>query len=177
MNLPFILNLVFFQLVWFSSVVGAGAYGLHWLAMGAMIPLSVLAWFSPTRRSDLALATIALCVGLLIDNIWVKAGILAYPDYTFAPYWIGLLWVGLGLTINHSMAIFRDHTLIGSLVVGAFAPVTYLSGERFGAVIVQDLALTPLICVSWFVLFYGLAKWALAMTQAAGEPLEAQEQT
>ena len=61
--------------------------------------------------------------------------------------------------------------------MGAFAPVTYLSGERFGAVIVQDLALTPLICVSWFVLFYGLAKWALAMTQAAGAPLEAQEQT
>jgi hypothetical protein len=67
--------------------------------------------------------------------------------------------------------------LIGSLVVGAFAPVTYLSGERFGSVIVQELALTPLICLSWFVLFYGLAKWALAMTQASEVLVEAQERT
>lgn len=177
MNLYFILNLVFFQAVWFSCVVGAGAYNLHWLALGAMVPLLVLTWFGPTRRADLAVATVALCVGLLLDNIWVYTGILQYPDYTLAPYWIGLLWVGLGLTVNHSMALFRDHTFIGSLIVGAFAPVTYLTGQRFGSVIVPDVWLTPFICLTWFVLFYALAKWSLSMTNSDAGLVEAKEQT
>ena len=118
---------------------------------------------------------VALCVGLIIDNLWVNFGILSYPENTFAPYWIALLWVGLGLTVNHSMAIFRDHTLLGSLVVGIFAPVTYLAGQRFGAVVVEDIWLTPLISLAWFAVFYGMAKFALWLLDA--NSIQTQEST
>ena len=134
MSMFVIANFALFQALWFSSVVGAGGYDMHWLAIGAIIPLTLLTWFSPVRRLDFAVATVMLCVGLLLDNIWVQMGILAYPGASFAPYWIGLLWVGLGMTLNHSMAFFRDRGLLGALIVGAFAPVTYLTGQKFGAV-------------------------------------------
>ncbi len=163
MSLTVILNFVFFQALWFSCVVGAGAYGWWWLAAASLLPISVLGWWSEHRNADFTIAAIALCVGLVIDNLWVLMGILTYPENSFAPYWIAILWVGLGLTINHSMALFRDHTLIGSLVVGAFAPVTYLAGERFGAVTVNELYLTPVISVAWFVAFYAMAKVALRL--------------
>ena len=94
-------------------------------------------------NADFIIAGIALFVGLVIENMWVVMGILTYPDHALAPYWIAILWVGLGLTINHSMALFRDHTLIGSVVVGIAATVTYLAGQRFGAVEVGALYLTP----------------------------------
>ncbi len=159
-------NFVFFQTLWFSCVLGAGGYGLHWLALGALVPISVLTWFSKTRAADVAVAIVALCMGLIIDNLWINLGILSYPDSVFAPYWIALLWVGLGLTVNHSMSWFRDRPLIGSAIVGAFAPVTYLTGQRFGAVVVEELFLTVAISVSWFLLFYGLARFSLWMLEA-----------
>jgi len=168
-NLPVVLNFVFFQGLWFSCVVGAGAYGLAWLAIGALGPLAALTWFSPTRSADWLIATVALCAGLIIDNVWVGLGILSYPVSTFAPFWIALLWVGLGLTVNHSMALFRDHTFIGSLIVGIAAPVTYLAGERFGSVTVENLVLTPLISLAWFAVFYALSKFALWMVESEAQ--------
>lgn len=158
--MAFITNLVLFQTLWFSCVLGAGAYGLNWLALAAVIPLAISVWFTSTRRTDYTLAVLAMSVGLFVDNIWVATDILAYPDHTFAPFWIALLWLGLGMTINHSMVWFRDHRWIGSIVVGAFAPVTYLTGQRFGAVSVNDLSLTVLISISWFCIWFGLSRYS-----------------
>ena len=169
MTLPVVLNFVFFQMLWFSCVVGAGAYGLAWLAIGAVAPIAALTWFSRTRSADVLVATVALCAGLIIDNIWVAFGILTYPDYTFAPFWIALLWVGLGLTVNHSMAFFRDNTFIGSLIVALAAPLTYLTGERFGAVSVNDIYLTPLISLAWFGVFFAMSKFALWLVHSEAE--------
>ncbi len=166
MNIYVILNFVFFQFLWFSCVLGAGAYDLHWLAVGALVPIGVLTWYSETRSADIAVAVVALCMGLIIDNLWVNLGILSYPDYVFAPYWIAILWIGLGLTVNHSMSWFRDRLFIGPVVVGAFAPVTYLTGQRFGAVVVEELVLTAIISLSWLVLFYGLARFSMWMLNA-----------
>jgi len=168
-SIPVVLNFIFFQGLWFSCVVGAGAYGMAWLAIAAVVPIAALTWFSETRTADVLVATVSLCAGLIIDNIWVAFGILSYPESTFAPFWIALLWVGLGLTVNHSMAVFRDHTLIGSLVVGIAAPVTYLAGERFGAVTVAALYLTPLISLAWFAVFYGMSKYALWLVHSEAE--------
>ena len=166
MSISVVLNFVCFQALWFSCVVGAGAYNLNWLAVASIAPIAAVIAFTKSRTADLAIAVLAVCIGMIIDNIWVSLGILSYPGYSFAPFWIGILWFGLGLTINHSMAMFRDRYIIGSLIVGAFAPVTYLTGQRFGAVVIEDLWLTPLICVTWFVVFLGLAKFALWLADA-----------
>ena len=168
MSRSLVLNFVSFQALWFSCVVGGGGHGMVWLALASLVPISILTWYSPTRSADAIIALLALAAGLIIDNIWVVLGILDYPHNTFAPYWIAFLWVGLGLTVNHSMALFRDHTLVGSLVVGIAAPVTYLAGERFGAVVVADLSATPLISIVWFLTFYALSKFSLWMISNDG---------
>ena len=161
MNWFFFANLVFFQLLWFSCVLGAGVYQLNWLAVLATLPLIALTWFSPYRTVDVMLAITAVCLGMIIDNLWVGLGILSYPASSFAPFWIGLLWFGLGLTVNHSMSWFRDRLLLGPIIVGIVAPVTYLSGERFGAVTVDNLWLTPAISITWCLVFWGMSKYAL----------------
>ncbi len=166
MNTRFILNFVFFQLLWFSCVVGAGGYGLHWLALAAILPITLLTLTGVGRWQDFGIAAVALCVGVFLDNLWVRLDILAYPQSALAPYWIGILWYGLGLTVNHSLSWFRDRVLIGPLAVGIFAPVTYLTGARFGAVVVENLLLTGLISLSWVVLFYGLSRYSLWMREA-----------
>ncbi len=164
------LNFVVFQLLWAASVIGAGAYRLHfpvWVMLGV---LTAAAWFSPHRTNDAKLAALALGMGLVIDNLWVWFGILSYPASTVAPYWIGALWFGLGLTVNHSLRFFRDRGWLGALIVGAVAPLTYLTGERFGAVVINSLPACMLISVSWVLLFRILIP-ASAVPPSAPAPL------
>ncbi|MEM7078542.1 MAG: DUF2878 domain-containing protein [Pseudomonadota bacterium] len=163
MSKYFIANFVFFQCLWFSCVLGAGAYQWHWLAIGAVVPITVLTWFSPHRNTDFLITLIAVCIGLIIDNLWVATGILEYPHNTWAPYWIGILWYGLGLTINHSMAFFRDHQPWGSIIVGAAAPITYLTAQKFGSVAITSTLQMAFISLSWMVLFYGLSRFSLLL--------------
>ena len=156
----FLLNLVFFQVLWFACVVGTGGMGWAFAAPLALLPLIALSAFSPHRRLDWQIAAICVGFGMVIDNIWVAAGILAYDHGNYAPYWIGVLWLGLGLTINHSMSWFRDRRVLGPLIVGAFAPVTYFTGQRFDAVAVEATYSLVLISVSWALLFVVLSSMA-----------------
>jgi hypothetical protein len=167
-----IANLLCFQLLWFGCVVGAGANGWHWVGIASVLPLTVLACFSDTRWADFLTAGVAACFGLFIDNLWVRLDILAYPGHSFAPYWIVLLWYGLGLTVNHSLVWFRDRKWLGALLVGAFAPLTYLAGERLGAVDVEQMAMTAVIALSWVLGFRLLAHWSLWLVRSESSWLE-----
>ena len=155
-----VLNFVGFQLLWAGSVIGAGAYSLHLVAALTAAPLLILSFWSEHRNADWMVAAIALAVGLLLDNIWIFLDVLAYPSSSFAPYWIGLLWIGFALTINHSMSWFRDRRVLGPLIVGVFAPITYLAGARFGAVEVLNTPGLVVISIAWAGLFFGLSSLA-----------------
>ncbi len=118
--------------------------------------IALSTYFSTEKRSDWFVALSALAIGTGIDTLWISLGVLQYADYLFAPYWISLLWLGMGLTINHSLSWFRDRRILGPLIVGLFAPVTYLTGQRFGAVVVPDLVPMVAVSISWMVIFYAL---------------------
>lgn len=154
------LNFFLFQVLWFAAVWAAGAKGLDQAAWIAAAALTVLAFFSEVRKADAAVAVLAVCVGMIADNFWVYLDILKFPGHTFAPYWIGLLWFGMGLTVNHSLRFFRDRDWLGPLIVGIFGPVTYLAGERLGAVVVLSVPKLALIAVVWVGVFAGLARFA-----------------
>jgi hypothetical protein len=164
-----IVNLVGFQLLWFACVVGAGANGLYWLAALATLTLAASVLFMPSRWRDLTIAALALCLGLVIDNFWVAIGLFEYAGFQLAPYWIGMLWFGMGLTVNHSLSWFRDRPYLGSTVVGLAAPVTYLAGERFGAVAISDMPTLLLLCPVWFLVFLLMARFAVWLEEFNNE--------
>jgi hypothetical protein len=156
-RLYFALNAVAFQALWFGCVLGAGGHGLTALAIGAALPIVALSLWSDSRRLDWQLAGICVAAGMLLDNLWVFLDIFDYPDSLHAPLWIGVLWLGFGLTINHSLAWFRDKRLLGPLIVGACAPITYLAGQRFGAVSIDNAVLLSLVSAAWMILFYSVS--------------------
>ena len=163
-----VANLVLFQVLWLSCVWVAGGMGYEWAAVVAMVPLVILACLGPARTTDMAVALVAAGVGLLLDNIWVVMGLLSFTGYTLAPFWIGFLWFGVGLTLNHSMSWFRDRRVLGPIIVGLFGPITYFSGERLGAVEVERSLLLGLIALAWcalFVLLTHLSRWMLRREQ------------
>jgi hypothetical protein len=102
---------------------------------------------------DLVLASVAAVVGFLLETVWIRAGVLDYAGAVVAPAWIVLLWVGVGLTVNHSLAFLQRRPWLGGAMAGATAPLSYLAGERFGAVVVPDPWLLAAVSAAWFLLF------------------------
>ena len=164
MSPAILLNVVLFKVVWVSAVVFAGGYQNDLLIIGALAAFTGHVYFTPTRMTDFVTGIFALCLGYLVDVLWVVFDILAYPNHTLVPYWIGVLWFALGMSMNHSFSLFRNLGWKGALIVGVFAPVTYLTGERFGAVQVLDLVGTVWISLSWVILFTLLTLFSNWMT-------------
>ena len=171
-----IINFILFQVTWFSCVLGAGAYGLDWLAVIAVAAVCAHVMTTPTRSTDLTCAFAALLVGYTLDNIWVMTNILAYPDSNFAPYWLGVLWFGFGLSLNHSLKFFRDLNWFGAIIVGAFGPVTYFTAETFGVVSIVNPLQLLWVTVTWIALFRALtfySVWHLRQNPNTSGQLEA----
>lgn len=154
-----ILNAVLFQAIWFACVLG-GAHGWFWPgALGVLLLILSLAP-SPALRHDALLATLLMPIGALLDTLWIHTGVLDFNGAAIAPAWIILMWLAVALTINHSLEFFRDRPLLGAAAVFCAAPLSYLAGERLGAVIVPDPILLVAVSTTWAVLFYGAFRFA-----------------
>lgn len=154
-----LINAALFQVAWFACVLGGAAGTSLW---GALTVLALLAFSAKVGmlRHDVPFVCAGLLAGLALDTGWIQLGILDYGGAQVAPPWIVLLWCGLGLTLNHSMQIFTARPLLGGVLAGATAPVSYLGGERLGAVTVPDPLAMVWVGLVWAVVFWGAFAWA-----------------
>lgn len=146
-------NALLFQGAWFACVLGGAAGSSAW---GAAL-VTGLAGFACLRehwRSDLAWAVGAGTIGFGLDSLWIAVGVLDYHGAPVAPAWIVLLWVGVGLTLNHSLGFFAARPRLGGMLAGGTAPLSYLAGERLGAVVVPEPFGLVLVAAVWGLLFY-----------------------
>lgn len=133
-----LVNLVAFQVVWFSSVLGAAA-GQSWLGTACVFPF--MAWqltVSTDRAYDIrALGVMCLC-GILVDSAYPAAGIVAFaspwPSANLAPGWLVVMWLNLALTMNHSLRWLRRRYWLAAVFGGIGGGFSYWAGERLGAV-------------------------------------------
>jgi len=153
------INMLWMQALWFGAVIGA-AHELLWLAPVLLIGFAF--WeFRPVRRvyGDFQLMLVAVLIGLILDTTWVQLGWLEFAAgwalSERAPLWILLLWAGLALTLNHSLAWLQSRLVLAAILGGVVSPFSYLAAARLGAV---DIVAESRV---WFV---GLGlSWALAL--------------
>jgi len=149
-----LINAVLFQLNWFACVVGGTNDQLWWplLTLSGMLLQSAR---SEYRRTDVYLVTGVAAIGLVLDTFWIQIGILDFSTGDLAPVWIVMMWMGVALTINHSLQWLQGLPILGGVLAAFSAPLCYLGGARLGAVQVDPQGLL-LIAVTWFLLFSGL---------------------
>jgi hypothetical protein len=151
---PTLINAALFQLTWFSAVLG-GAADQPWWGLAALSCLVVFSLRGASFRADVAIAVFLVVVGWLLQLLWVELGVLVYPDVG-VPAWIPILWVGVGLTVNHSLAWFQRYPFCVAALAAVAAPLCYLGGEQLGAVVVPDPLRLIWVSLSWLVLFYAV---------------------
>lgn len=138
MSRDWLFNQVMFQAAWPACVFGA-AHGTVWPAL--LLVGGMAAWqLQPCRRHPGDLRTVGWFVacGLVLDTFWQQAGILVYaspwPVPGLAPLWILLLWLALGLTVHHSLVVFRRRPALFFALASAGSPLSYFAASRIGAV-------------------------------------------
>ena len=162
-----ICNAVIFQATWFGCVLGGAAGQPIWgfLGVGVLLGLNLR---QPPVRSDLFFMAVLGVIGLVLDTFWIELGVLSYPGGWLAPMWIVALWLGFALTVNHSLAWLQQKPLLAGLMAAAAAPLSYLGGERLGAVTVPDLSGLWIIALAWGVLFYAVFTAASRLSAVRG---------
>ncbi|MDT8408196.1 MAG: DUF2878 domain-containing protein [Wenzhouxiangellaceae bacterium] len=132
------INQAFFHASWPACVIGA-ANGMLWpglLAVGAF----ALWQLQPQRvhRLDASVVAVFMLAGLLLDSLWIQVGLFEYSSHWpidgVTPLWLLLLWLALGLTVNHSLAFFRRRWLLFAALASVGSPLSYACAERLGAV-------------------------------------------
>lgn len=149
-------NFLLFQLVWFSCVLGA-ANGLPQLSIISLSAfLLIHFYYTDQLNADMLIVALCVSLGLVLDGLWIYLGYVSYLHMSFSPvppYWLLCLWVAFALTINHSMSWMQKRYWLAFIAGGLFGPLSYLAGERLGAMQWQQpVAATVAFIVSWALL-------------------------
>ncbi|MFN3310475.1 MAG: DUF2878 family protein [Thermomonas sp.] len=154
--MSFWLTLLAYQATWFAAVIGAG-HGLWWPGVAAAALFA--AWrlaVSPRRALELRLVLVALALGLALETLWVRGGLLEYRatwPWLAAPGWILALWLAFALTL---LGYLQRHLGLAALLGAIGGPLAYWGAARgWGVARFPDPA--------WHGLLALAAGWALAM--------------
>lgn len=130
-------NAVFFQALWFASVLGAKA-DVIWPA--GLVLIILICWgcaFSRKLQADLRMAIVGILVAFSVEPVWIGQGLVVYPLQPasfFPPGWIVALWVGFAISFNYSLSWLRNRYLLGALLGGIGSVCSITGAYRLDAV-------------------------------------------
>ena len=149
------INFLLIKVAWVACVVGGTLPGALVIALMFGLCFYQGRW-KRERRFVVGLALL----GLTLDSIWMHLGILDFGsgalhlgNLALAPLWIILLWVAVGLSLFEALGFFVRRPVLGAVIVGAAAPLSYSTGEQFGAVVIPSTAMLMVIALVWVVVF------------------------
>jgi hypothetical protein len=133
-----VLEVLGFQIVWLACALGASR-GLA--SPGVIAAVLFVGGMIMAKRPAAIVATTAVAsaaMGLMAESLLVLSGALVYsapwPAAQFAPAWIVALWAAFGATVPTMMQLLGSHRrLLAPVLGGVSGPLSYLAGERLGA--------------------------------------------
>ena len=170
-----LLNLLAFQIGWFSCVLGA-ANGLPWLgpAVVAVLVGLHLAW-TVDRRGEIALLAGVTLLGGLADSLQIALGVLEFPVRNgvlpewLVPLWIWAMWTNFATTLRSSLAWLCRKPLLAAVLGAVGASTTYLFGAKLGALHMEGtMAKLTVLGVEWAVLLPVMGWMALRRPPGPG---------
>jgi len=149
--IPQVINLVIFQLVWITTVLGVASNRV-WPGVAILCFFFIInAAISATSRVDLMLASIAVPLGAVIDTVFIRAGLLSFemnlPWPGFAPIWTLILWANFALILNNGLQWLQGRYKIAAILGFIGGPLSYLGGIGLGAGELRGAPLTAFLII------------------------------
>ncbi|MFD2166872.1 DUF2878 domain-containing protein [Thalassotalea euphylliae] len=146
-----IINALLFNLSWFGLIFWGNTFApvaLGWVLFHVLL--------SKSPESEIKTISIATLCGVTVDTILMHAGVFNFNEQgVIIPFWLIALWLAFSATLNHSMQFFTRSKYV-QLAVGALCvPMSYLAGEKLGAVAFgfNHVATMLILSVIWVFLF------------------------
>ncbi|WP_411358321.1 DUF2878 domain-containing protein [Pseudidiomarina salilacus] len=139
-------GLLWFDLVWFSTVAGRG----DWLPLALPI-VAVQIFLSSTRPGfSWRLYSVLLALGLSLEALVVSLGVLDFSG-GWLPLWLIVLWLGFAAMVTTTLDWLAGRYWVAALIGIASGPLTYAVGARLGAaeILVSEWLLWVTYGVLW----------------------------
>lgn len=154
-----VTNVVLYQVGWFGCVLAAAAGRPVLSAMAALVPAALHLVLARQRQIEAVLLIGAGLLGLVVDTVTVRTGILGFDTRLgpegIAPLWIVALWAQFGMTLRYCFGWLSGRYALASALGFVGGPLSFLAGARLGAVEISQPTLESLF-------FLGLM-WAVAL--------------
>lgn len=155
----FWLTLVAYEAVWFAAVIGAG-HGLWW--PGVVGTLAFAAWrlaVSEHRRVEARLVAVALLLGVILENLWVRSALVSYATpwpWAESPAWLMSLWLAFALTIVPLFGYLHARPALAAVFGAVGGPLAYLGAARGWHAVLLPTPMWPTLlalAVGWAIAF------------------------
>ena len=124
-----LVNIFLFQLIWLLCVLN-GNRG----AMAALPLLLIHLVMTRDRGADLKMMTFMFFLSQLVDGTLQQIGFFTFANPGFPiPLWLMVIWLGLAITPNHSLAWLKNRPLLAAVFGALGGPFAYWAGARLGA--------------------------------------------
>ncbi len=159
-----IINVVLYQLGWFSCVLGA-ALGFPFSgAVGALSLLAVHLLLADQRKADIQLMLSACLLGIVLDSLQQATGLFTFkidPRWPlWLPLWVFVIWAQFATLFRFALFWLSGRYLLGALFGAVGGPLAYWGGIRLGAASFGDRPqLTLLILAAVWALVMPLLLW------------------
>ncbi|NVK44620.1 MAG: DUF2878 domain-containing protein [Oceanospirillaceae bacterium] len=174
--LHIVINAGLFQLVWFSLVMGNISLGLV-----AILFMSLHGFYTVNNKYQfLIFLLFVVSAGVISDTLLVMMSVYdVHQNQTqipLIPAWLGLLWIGFALTLNHALAWLVANLKLSIPLFSIMGPLSYWLGSQLNPQALSvSLIYIPLLVIQWgaiAVLVYWLKRQLGISMSASGESYE-----
>lgn len=149
-----IINLILFQLSWFSA-----AFFTQYAALIISALILLHFYLSPTPKLDIKVSLLAL-MGIFIDTLHLNLGTFS-SEHAFFPFWLALLWMIFCISLNHSLSWCAKQPYWLLVLFGSIGgSLSYWAGIQAGALSTLQTPSHTLVvlALSWAILFPSLVQ-------------------
>lgn len=154
-----IINVLLYQVGWFSCVLGAALGFPISGAVGALALVTIHLLLVDERKTEIKLMLCACLLGVVVDSLQQAVGLFTFradPRWPlWLPLWVFVIWAQFATLFRFALHWLAGRYLLGALFGAIGGPLAYWGGIRMGAATFggsPELALISLAVV-----------WALVM--------------
>ncbi len=150
------LTLTGYQLTWLACVFGDKNFDqpLLGIYLGALY-LVVYFYFNKNKFKFLKISLSISIPGYFFDSLMVYYSIYEFNVSLIIgvlPAWMLILWLSFSTLFDEILTIFKKYKIIGIILSGFLAPLTYYAGEPIGVISISNIWLFFSIMIIFWVL-------------------------
>ncbi len=150
------ITLTGYQIVWLACVFGEIKFNTPSLGIYVGITFLIIYFYFNKNKVNFIRTSLLISIpGYIFDTLIVFLNVYEFKT-TFLlgtlPIWMIVLWLSFSTLFDKIFIIFSKYKLLGIILSGSLAPLTYYVGEPIGIIKIHNVFLFFLIMVIFWVL-------------------------